>query len=76
MLQAMLSGDELKSLRRAVSRAADQPPIPVAHETKFRELGLVREAEGGLGPTEKGWMALSARGLALVAPLTVGATAP
>ena len=63
MLQSILSGEELRSLRLAVSRIPYQPPIPPAHELKFRHLGLVREAEGGLGPTDKGWMVLARRGL-------------
>jgi hypothetical protein len=61
MLDLMLSGDELRSLRLAVSRSPLQPPIPAAHERKLRYLGLVREAPGGLGPTDKGWMALARR---------------
>ena len=61
---ALLSGDELRSLRLAVSRFAHQPSIPRAHEVKLRHLGLLRDAEGGLCPTDKGWMALAPRGLA------------
>ena len=63
MLQPILSGDELRSLRLAVSRTPQQPQIPAAHETKLRLLGLVRETFGGLGPTDKGWMALARRGI-------------
>ena len=64
MLQGLLSDEELKSLRLAISRTPQQWQIPPAHEIKLRRLGLVRETEGGLGPTDKGWMALSLRGLA------------
>ena len=64
MLHSLLSGDELKSLRLAISRSRSQPLIPPAHERKLRQLGLVRETQGGLGATDKGWMALSPRGLA------------
>lgn len=63
MLQPMLSGDELRSLRLAVSRTPQQPQIPPAHELKLRHLGLVRETDGGLWPTDKGWMALARRGI-------------
>ena len=63
MLHSLLSGDELKSLRLAISRGQSQPLIPPAHERKLRQLGLVRETEGGLSATDKGWMALSRRGL-------------
>lgn len=62
MLATLLSNDELRSLRLAVSRAANQPRIPPDHEIKLRKLGLLREAPGGLGPTDKGWMALADRG--------------
>jgi hypothetical protein len=61
----MLSGDELRSLRLAVSRSSHNPAIPTAHEHKFRLLGLVREMQGGLAATERGWMALSSRTLTL-----------
>lgn len=61
MFELKLTGDELRSLRLAVSRSAQQPPIPAAHERKLRLLGLVQEAAGGLGPTDKGWMALARR---------------
>ena len=60
-----LSGEELRSLRLAVSRSPQQPAIPLAHARKFLELGLVQEAIGGLGPTERGWMALARRNLSL-----------
>ena len=63
MLPPILSGDELRSLRLAVSRMPEQPKIPPAHELKLRALGLVRQMVGGLGPTDKGWMALARRGL-------------
>ena len=65
MLNIMLSGEELRSLRLAISRVPNQPSIPPAHETKLRNLGLVRETVSGLGPTDKGWMALSCRGPAM-----------
>jgi hypothetical protein len=63
-LGASLTGDELRSLRLAVSRSAHQAVIPHAHEVRLRHLGLVREAEGGLCPTDKGWMALASRSFA------------
>lgn len=61
MLELMLSGEELRSLRLAVSRSRHPTPIPLAHERKLRLLGLIRETAGGLGPTDKGWMALARR---------------
>lgn len=60
----LLSGDELRSLRLAVSRSTRQASIPLDHEIRLRNLGLLRDADGGLSPTDKGWMALSHRGLA------------
>jgi hypothetical protein len=59
-----LSGEEMRSLRLAVSRSAHHPDIPTAHERKLRDLGLVRETGTGLSPTDKGWMALGHRGMA------------
>ena len=65
MLQPLLTGEELRSLRLAISRYRDKPPtIPAEHENKLRRLGLVREQLNGLCPTEKGWMALGRHGLA------------